>query len=296
MTARSDGRHERAGRRKVFGASSRIRERWERSREGRLAMRRRMRRGVYLLPSALTLGNLFFGFYALIAVYNDNYQGAALAILAALICDGLDGGVARMTGATSDLGIQLDSLADLVSFGVAPGLLTYVLALKQFGWIGGLGAFAFAGCGALRLARFNVQTRSLDKRYFVGLPIPAAAAVVATFVLLVGDSLAVVVLGAEALPAKATAAGVLLGMYGLAFLMVSRIRYRSAKGLEMRRRKPATILTTLLLVLLVVASYPNLVLFLFFFGYALSGIARLLPAWQRRHPVEIRDQPAPGAR
>ncbi len=262
--------------------------------EGRAGMRRRMRRGVYLLPSILTLGNLFCGFYALVAVYNDEYQVAALSILLALVFDGLDGAVARMTGATSDLGIELDSLADVVSFGVAPGLVAYVFALKPFGWIGGLAAFAFAACGAFRLARFNVQTRSLDKRYFVGLPIPAAAAAVATFVLFMKESSAVVVLGWEILPARAIAAGVLLGMYGLGFLMVSKIRYRSAKGLEMQRRKPHTVLTTLLLVLIVVASYPVLFLFLFFLGYALSGILRLLPAWQRRHPVEIRDQPAPG--
>ncbi len=259
-------------------------------------MRRRMRRGVYLLPSILTLGNLSCGFYALVAVYNDEYTAAAIAILLAEVFDYLDGGVARMTGASSEIGIELDSLADLVSFGVAPGLLAYVFALKSFGWIGGLGAFAFAACGAFRLARFNVQTRTLDKRYFVGLPIPAAAAVVATFVLFMKDASAVVAFGRELIPAPATSAGVLLGMYGLGFLMVSRIRYRSLKGLEMRRRKPFTILTTLLLVLLVVASHPSLFLFAFFFLYALSGLVRLLPAWQRRHPVEIADQPAPGKR
>jgi len=257
-------------------------------------MRRRMRRGVYLLPSILTLGNLSCGFYALVAVYNDEYAAAAIAILLAEVFDYLDGGVARMTGATSDLGIELDSLADLVSFGVAPGLLAYVFALKPFGWIGGLGAFAFAACGALRLARFNVQTRNLDKRYFVGLPIPAAAAVVAAFVLFMKESSAVVAFGRELIPPQATSAGVLLGMYGLGFLMVSRLRYRSLKGLEMRRRKPFTILTTLLLVLLVVASHPSLFLFAFFFLYAMSGLVRLLPAWQKRHPVEIADQPAPG--
>ncbi len=257
-------------------------------------MRRRMRRGVYLLPSILTLGNLSCGFYALVAVYNDEYVAAAVAILLALVFDGLDGGVARMTGATSDIGIELDSLADLVSFGVAPGLLAYVFALKPFGWIGGLGAFAFAACGAFRLARFNVQTRSLDKRFFVGLPIPAAATVVAAFVLFMKESSAVVVFGRELVPSQVTAAGVLLGMYGLGFLMVSKIRYRSLKGLEMRKRRPFTIMTTLLLVLLIVASHPSLFLFLFSFLYAVSGIARALPAWQKRHPADSTEQPAPG--
>ena len=261
---------------------------------GRVGMRRRMRRGVYLLPSILTLGNLSCGFYALVAVYNDEYMAAAISILLALVFDYLDGGVARMTGATSDIGIELDSLADLVSFGVAPGLLAYVFALKPFGWIGGLAAFAFAACGAFRLARFNVQTRVLDKRFFVGLPIPAAAGVVASFVLFMKESSAVVAFGRELLPPGATAAGVLLGMYGLGYLMVSKIRYRSMKGLEMRRRRPFTVLTTLLLVFLVVASYPIPFLFLFFFLYAGSGIVRLLPAWQKRHPVDATEQPSPG--
>ena len=257
-------------------------------------MRRRMRRGVYLLPSILTLGNLSCGFYSLVAVYNDEYMAAAIAILLALVFDYLDGGVARMTGATSDIGIELDSLADLVSFGVAPGLLAYVFALKPFGWIGGLAAFAFAACGAFRLARFNVQTRAIDTRFFVGLPIPAAAGVVAAFVLFMKESSAVVVFGRELLPPGATAAGVLLGMYGLGYLMVSKIRYRSMKGLEMRKRRPFTIMTTLLLVLLVVASHPSLFLFVFFTLYAASGIVRLLPAWQKRHPVEISEPAAPG--
>jgi CDP-diacylglycerol--serine O-phosphatidyltransferase len=249
---------------------------------------------VYLLPSALTLGNLFCGFYALIAIYNDEYLAAAVAILLAEVFDVLDGGVARMTGATSDLGIQLDSLADLVSFGVAPGLLAYVFALKPFGWIGGLAAFAFAACGAFRLARFNVQTHILDKRYFVGLPIPAAAAVVATFVLFMKESSAVVVFGRELVPPQATAAGVLLGMYALGFLMVSRIRYRSLKGLEVRRRRPFTMLTTLLLALVIVASHPSFFLFALFSLYAVSGIVRMLPYWQRRHPVDSTEQPAAG--
>jgi CDP-diacylglycerol--serine O-phosphatidyltransferase len=247
-----------------------------------------------LLPSILTLGNLSCGFYALVAVYNDEYTAAAIAILLALVFDYLDGGVARMTGATSDIGIELDSLADLVSFGVAPGLLAYVYALKPFGWIGGLAAFAFAACGAFRLARFNVQTRALDKRFFVGLPIPAAAAVVASFVLFMKESSAVVVFGRELLPPAATAAGVLLGMYGLGYLMVSKIRYRSLKGLELRRRRPFTILTTILLVFLVVASHPILFLFLFFFLYAASGVVRMMPAWQKRHPVDTTEQPSPG--
>ena len=134
------------------------------------------RRGVYILPSILTIGNLFCGFYAIIAVSKHDYSKAALAIMIALVVDFLDGAVARIAKATSDFGVELDSLADLVSFGVAPGMLAYVFAMRPFGRIGWLAAFLFAACGALRLARFNVQTRKLDKRHFVGLPIPAAAA------------------------------------------------------------------------------------------------------------------------
>ncbi len=263
-------------------------------RSGPGAIRRRVRRGVYLLPSSLTLGNLFCGFYALIAIYNDEYLIAAIAIMLAEVFDVLDGAVARMTGATSDLGIQLDSLADLVSFGVAPGILAYVFALKPFGVIGGLAAFGFAACGAFRLARFNIQTGILDKRYFVGLPIPAAAAVVATFVLFMKESSAVVISGREFVPAEVASAGVLLGVFLLGFLMVSRIRYRSLKGLEVRRRRPFTILTTLLLVLLIVASHPSLFLFLIFVGYALAGPARTLPIWHRRQSIETSEQAAPG--
>lgn len=266
----------------------------EPGRSGHGVIRRRVRRGVYLLPSMLTLGNLFCGFYALMAVYSDEYLAAAVAILLAEVLDYLDGAVARITGASSEIGIQLDSLADLVSFGVAPGMLAYVFALKPFGWIGGLAAFAFAACGAFRLARFNVQTHVLDKRFFVGLPIPAAGAVIAGFVLFMKESSAVVVYGRELVPPEATAAGVLLGVFGLGFLMVSKIRYRSLKGLEMRRRRPFTILTTLLLLLLIVASHPSLFLCLLFLGYALSGPVRTLPFWQKRQPTDA-TEPAPSS-
>jgi CDP-diacylglycerol--serine O-phosphatidyltransferase len=257
------------------------------------SMRRRMRRGVYLLPSALTLGNLFGGFYALIAIYSDEFGTAAVAILVAGVLDVLDGAVARMTGATSEIGVQLDSLSDLVSFGVAPGLLAYVCALKPFGWIGGLAAFAFAACGAFRLARFNVQVHVTDKRYFVGLPIPAAAAVVATGVFFMRGSSAVIIYGRELIRPEVAAAGVLVGVYALGFLMVSRIRYRSLKELEMRKRRPVAILTLLLLALIVVASNPSLFLFILCALYAASGPLRLLPIWAKRRPADTTEHPVP---
>jgi len=249
-------------------------------------MRTRVRRGVYLLPAALTLANLFCGIYAIIAVYNDDYTDAAIAILLALLLDFLDGAVARLTNTTSDFGIQMDSLADLVAFGVAPGFLVYVYALKPFGRLGWLAAFTFAACGALRLARFNVTTTKVDKRYFVGLPIPAAAGVIAAFVLFLRESSSFPLFDRELLGPQVTEPAALILAYLLAFLMVSRLRYRSLKGLELRQRRPATVLFALLLALLLVAAEPVLLLFATFLLYALSGLARTLPFLRRAPSAE----------
>ena len=139
-------------------------------------------RGVYLLPNLITTGSLFAGFYAIVAAMDGRFYAAAWAILVALILDGLDGRIARLTQSTSGFGVQYDSLADLVSFGVAPGILAYLWALKDFKQFGWAAAFLFVVCGALRLARFNVQQGSFDPRYFNGLPIPAAAMMVAATV------------------------------------------------------------------------------------------------------------------
>ena len=143
---------------------------------------RRRFRGVYLLPNLITSMSLFAGFYAIVASMDGRFYAAAWAILIALILDGLDGRVARMTKTTSGFGVQYDSLADLVAFGVAPGIMAYLWALKDFKQFGWAAAFLFVVCGALRLARFNVQQGSFDPRYFNGLPIPAAAMMVAASV------------------------------------------------------------------------------------------------------------------
>jgi CDP-diacylglycerol--serine O-phosphatidyltransferase len=247
------------------------------------------RRGVYLLPSLLTIGNLLCGVYAIVAVYNDDYARSAAAILVALILDGLDGAVARLTNSQSDFGLQLDSLADLVSFGVAPAILSYAWAIKPFsqiGWLFGsiIPTALFVSCGAFRLARFNVQTRGLDKRYFVGLPIPAAAAVVASFVLFMRESPSLMLFQQEVLSSRLSSAIVVVMVYTLSFLMVSRLRYRSMKGIEMRRRQPFALLIALTLVVLLIASEPSLVVFSFFFLYALSGLIRTIPFVRRRLP------------
>ncbi|NTW99850.1 MAG: CDP-diacylglycerol--serine O-phosphatidyltransferase [Geobacteraceae bacterium] len=142
-----------------------------------------MRKGIYILPNLFTTGSMFAGFYGMIAGINGDYRTAAICILVSAVFDGLDGKVARATGTTSKFGVEYDSLADLVAFGVAPGLIMYFWALKPFGRLGWLAAFLFVVCGALRLARFNVQVETVESKRFVGLPIPAAASMVASTVL-----------------------------------------------------------------------------------------------------------------
>lgn len=244
-------------------------------------VRRGVKKGVYLLPSLLTIGNLLSGFYAIVAVYNDEYWKASMAILVAVILDGLDGAVARLTGAQSDFGIELDSLADLVSFGVAPAILAHVWAMKPYShiaWLFGsiVPAALFVSCGAFRLARFNIQTKSLDKRYFVGLPIPAAALAIASFVLLMGEPPFLGFLEHDGLFRQGMSAFIVVLVYLLSFLMVSRLRYRSLKGIEIRKRQPFAVLVGLTLLLLLVASRPSLILFIGSCIYMVSGPVRSL--------------------
>jgi len=222
------------------------------------------RRGVYLLPNLFTTGNLLSGFYAVIAVFNADYVFAAVAILVATVFDSLDGRVARLTKTTSKFGVEYDSLADLVSFGVAPGLLIYSWALTNYGRIGWVAAFLFVACGALRLARFNVQVGTVEGRYFVGLPIPAAAGLIAATVLLDAHILR---LGAAMKPLL-----IVVMTYVLAFLMVSNIRYWSFKGVEMHARRPFQVLVAAVLVVMVITAAPQVMLFALFAAYAASGV------------------------
>lgn len=254
--------------------------------------RGRRRRGVYLVPSLLTITSLLCGVYAIVAVHNDEYTRAAVAILVALILDGLDGAVARLTNTQSDFGVQLDSLADLVAFGVAPAILSYAWAIKPYtkmGWLFGsiIPTALFVSSGAFRLARFNVQTQTLDKRYFVGLPIPAAAAVIASYVLFMRESPSLVLFQHELLSDRITSALMVVIVYAMSFLMVSRLRYRSLKGIEIKKRQPFALLIGLTVVVLVVASAPSLMAFLFLSLYALFGVIRLLPPIQRRLPQPL---------
>ena len=220
------------------------------------------RRGIYLLPNLFTTGALFSGFYAIVAAMNGMFEQSAIAVFVAMILDGLDGRVARMTNTQSEFGAQYDSLSDCISFGVAPALVSYSWSLSSLGKIGWMVAFVFAACAALRLARFNVQIDTADKRYFTGLPSPAAAAVVAGMVWfgtehgLDGQSIAIV---AALITAFA------------AVMMVSNIKYNSFKELDFKGRVPFVALLVVVLVLAVIASYPAGVLLAIFLVYALSG-------------------------
>lgn len=235
------------------------RRRWQELREKR-------RRGMFLLPSLLTTGNLFCGFFALLLTAGHRYQEAALAIFVAMIMDLLDGRVARLMKVTSQFGVEFDSLADVVSFCVAPAFLLYTFALHDLGRPAWFGAFLFVICGALRLARFNVQTGTADRRFFIGLSTPAAAGLVAASALL---------LDGAPLP-RELQAGLAVGAYVVALLMVSTFRYWSFKELDFARRWPLQTLLVLVLAVMIVATNHQLFLFLLFAGYALSGPVRRL--------------------
>lgn len=222
----------------------------------------KLKRGIYVLPNLLTTANLFSGFYGIIAAIGHNFRVAAVAILISSLFDVLDGKVARLTGTNSRFGIEYDSLADLVSFGVGPALLVYLWALEPFGRLGWIAAFLFAACGALRLARFNVQVNSLARKYFVGLPIPAAACMVATTVLVFYH------LGAGE-PGEPL---LLLAMiYVLGFLMVSNIPYSSFKEIDRFQRMPFRSLFLMVLLFSVVAAKPAVMLFSLMLLYMVSG-------------------------
>jgi CDP-diacylglycerol--serine O-phosphatidyltransferase len=233
-------------------------------------LRAHPRRGIFLLPSLLTTGNLFCGFLALILAADGRYTEAAVAIFVAMVMDILDGKVARLTKTTTQFGVEFDSLADVVSFCVAPAFILYMMALASLGRAAWLGAVLFVICGALRLARFNVYSGVSDRRYFVGLPTPAAAGIVASVVLLVGDDDI----------SRWQGAAIAAGTYVVAILMVSTFRYYSFKEIDFARRRPTGVLLLVVLAVLIVATHPQWFLFLLFGAYVLSGLAR--PVWARR--------------
>ena len=235
-----------------------------------------LRKGVYILPNLVTSAGLFAGFYSIIATLNRDFRMAASMIFVAGLCDLLDGRVARLTHTSSSFGVQYDSLADVIAFGVAPGVLMHTWALRPWGQWGWLAAGLYVICGALRLARFNVQVATVEKRYFVGLPIPAAAAVVASTVLLYYH------LGGQGELAKQLVA--LLVVFGVAGLMVSEIRYFSFKEFHMHQRHPFSLLLGLIFLTALLIGAPQVMLFAGSLGYALSGPARGTVRVLRRQP------------
>ncbi len=243
-----------------------------------LDRRESLRKGVYILPNLFTTGTLFAGFYGIVSTMNGHFIVAAWFILVASIFDALDGKVARLTGTTSRFGVEYDSLADLVAFGVAPGLLMYAWALKPFGKLGWLAAFLFVVCGALRLARFNVQVTTVESKRFVGLPIPAAASMVAATVLFLNH------VGG---PGTVRKVSVLILIYVLAFLMVSGFRYYSFKDPELFKRQPFGFLVLAIFILIVIVAQPYIMFFVLFLAYIVSGpldyVLRLL---RRRRKAE----------
>ena len=232
-----------------------------------------MRRGVYILPNLFTTGNLFCGFWAIISVFQEKFDYAAYAILLASVFDVLDGKVARLSGATSKFGVQYDSLADLVSFGIAPAVLAFSWALRPYGRFGWLAAFLFVVCGALRLARFNVQSTSGEIKYFKGLPIPAAASMIALTILLYLRLI-------ETAWVKDIV--ILVMIYVLAFLMVSNIRYSSFKELNLAKRRPFSLFIFVILSMIVIIMEPTLMLFGFVLFYVFSGPINMLMAWRKK--------------
>lgn len=263
----------------------------------------RLRRGMYVLPSLFTVGTLICGYYAILSTLQGSqlmaagaagvlasaaFDNAAKAIGWAIVFDGLDGRIARLTNSTSNFGREFDSLADVITFGLAPGVLAYSWGvrpaidasqiplthhLRAVGWMIG---FAYLICGAARLARFNIDSAKpgIDRRYFVGLPIPAAAGVIA----------AVVHWEKDPLTSWPFAVVALLVVLGLAFLMVSRVRYYSFKSVDLRRRRPYVTTIFIGLVILAILFYSEPVLLVLALAYALSGLLHEMPSRQRPGP------------
>jgi CDP-diacylglycerol--serine O-phosphatidyltransferase len=225
------------------------------------------RRGIYLIPSSFTVANVFCGFNAIISSIQGEYAFAAMLIGIAILLDTLDGRVARFANASSDFGKEFDSLADQVSFGVAPMVLAYTWGLHVWPRLGWLMGFLFVICGAMRLARFNIQQSTTDKRFFVGLPIPAAAGMVA----------ALVYRFAEPLETRAAAVPFLGLVLLLSFLMVSKFRYYSFKDLDLRRRQPPLVILFLALVIVAVFTHPQVMLLVVASTYVVHGL--VLKLW-----------------
>ncbi|MBZ5496792.1 MAG: CDP-diacylglycerol--serine O-phosphatidyltransferase [Acidobacteriia bacterium] len=240
--------------------------------------RHRLGRSVFILPSLFTVGNIFCGYYAIISTMHGNYDRAAEAIGVAIILDALDGKIARLTNSTSGFGLQLDSLADVISFGIAPSILAFFWGLQSVDYrLGWTAAFTFTICGAMRLARFNVQAGRF--KHFVGLPIPAGGGTIAAIVYFFGAPVT-----------GRISAGILVAaVFGLALLMISTFKYSSLKNLTLGRKSHFAVLIIALLVALIY-SFSEWTLLVVALGYSLSGpVLRIYSLLQhrKRTPVEI---------
>jgi CDP-diacylglycerol--serine O-phosphatidyltransferase len=236
-----------------------------------------MRKGIYLLPNALTLCGMFCGFYAILASVKGDFISAAWYILIAIIFDGLDGWVARVTHSTTRFGIELDSLSDLVAFGIAPAVLIYNWSLDSFGRVGWGAAFLYAMCGALRLARYNVQMGSAESKAFTGMPIPGAATVMASLVLFYNEMWGTL---------EGKNYFILILIFVLAILMVSTLRYHGIKEIDPKSRRPFWILVVFVVVLVLILIHPQIVIFIFSISYMLWGIVENAVFFYRKRKLK----------
>lgn len=244
--------------------------------------KQRLKKGIYLLPNAFTSMNLFFGFLCIVSALDGRFEFAAMSILIAVVFDSLDGKIARATNTTSQFGIEYDSLADLVSFGLAPSLLMYLWILQPMGRIGWLAAFLYTICGALRLARFNTMAEETPSNHFLGLPIPAAAGMNAT---------AVMFCSKFNVPVSEFPVVFLLGMYALSFLMVSSVKYESFKKAELFKKMKFNVLVSAILVFIFIAQKPHLALFIISLCYVVSGpVLTLVLARRAKHEDALKPQ------
>jgi len=238
-------------------------------------MAKKRRKGIYILPNLFTLAALFGGFYAIVMAINGRFDLAAIGVFCAMVLDSLDGRVARMTNTQSAFGEQMDSLSDMVSFGAAPAIIAYVWALQGLGRWGWIAAFVYCACAALRLARFNVNTAVVDKRFFQGLPSPAAAALVAGFIWLMTD------LGVKG-PTVAWPMFALALYSGLT--MVTNVPFYSFKDVHMKKSVPFAVIVLIALVIAVINIDPPIVLFSIFVAYGFSGYA--IYVWRKAKGVQ----------
>jgi len=251
-------------------------------RRGAARPAQRFRRGVYLLPSLLTLGNMFCGYACIIYAMRGEFETAAPFIGFAVVLDMLDGRIARLTGTASEFGLQFDSLADVISFGVAPAVLSFSWGLQPLGRLGWAAGFLFVSAAMMRLARFNIQAAGGDKRYFVGMPSPAAAAVPA----------ATVYAYPWGLYDYRAALPVLVMVLVPAILMVSTIRFRSFKSIDLQTRRPYTVLIFIAAGITAIATHPKFVLVVMAYSYLASAFVGMAVS-RMRHRGDQGKQPSP---